>query len=78
MTEPTDLREQVRHRYAAAATRSVHGEHDQSRALEVSYCDGPPVTTTDAHGRVAPGYLEEILHLADRRLRDDLQPALAP
>ncbi|MGH3897357.1 MAG: arsenite methyltransferase [Pseudonocardiaceae bacterium] len=54
MTEPTDIRERVRRRYAAAATRSTHGEHDQARALATS-CDGAPVTTTDAQGRVVFG-----------------------
>ncbi|MGH3884007.1 MAG: arsenite methyltransferase [Pseudonocardiaceae bacterium] len=55
MTEPTDIRERVRRRYAAAAMRSAHGEHDQARALEASCCDGEPVTTTDAQGRVVFG-----------------------
>ncbi|HEX8760961.1 MAG TPA: arsenite methyltransferase [Pseudonocardiaceae bacterium] len=55
MTEPTDIREQVRRRYAAAATRSAHGEHDHARALELSCCDGAPVTITDAQDRVVFG-----------------------
>ena len=55
MTEPTDIREQVRRRYAAAATRSAHGEHDHARALETSCCDGAPVTTTDDQRRVVFG-----------------------
>ncbi|MDQ4020802.1 MAG: arsenite methyltransferase [Actinomycetota bacterium] len=55
MTEPTDVREQVRRRYAAAATRSAHGEHDHARALETSCCDGAPITTTDDQRRVVFG-----------------------
>jgi ubiquinone/menaquinone biosynthesis C-methylase UbiE len=40
----TTIRETVRARYAAAATRSAAGEHDQARALEVEQtggCCGP-------------------------------------
>jgi hypothetical protein len=55
MTELTDIREQVRRRYAAAATRSAHGEHHDARALELSSCDGAPVTTTDDQDRVVFG-----------------------
>jgi arsenite methyltransferase len=55
MTEPTDIREQVRRRYAATAKRSAHGEHDHARALEASCCDGAPVTTTDDQDRVVFG-----------------------
>ncbi|MDQ4094392.1 MAG: arsenite methyltransferase [Actinomycetota bacterium] len=55
MTEPTDIREQVRRRYAAAATRSAHGEHDHARALEASCCDGAPITTPDDQDHVVFG-----------------------
>ncbi|MDQ4010871.1 MAG: arsenite methyltransferase [Actinomycetota bacterium] len=55
MIDSIDIREQVRRRYAAAATRSARGEHDQARALEASCCDGAPVTTTDDQGRVVFG-----------------------
>ena len=56
MTEPTDIREAVRTRYAAAATRSATGEHEQARAIEASYCGTPaPVSTTDQQGQVVFG-----------------------
>ncbi len=55
MTDPTDVHEQVRRRYAAAATRSAAGEHDRARALEASCCDSPPVTTTDTQGQLVFG-----------------------
>jgi SAM-dependent methyltransferase len=47
MTEPTEIRERVRRRYAVTATLSARGEHDQARTLEASCCDGAPVTITD-------------------------------
>jgi arsenite methyltransferase len=55
MTEPTDIREQVRRRYAAAATLSTHDQYDHARANEAACCDGSPITTTDAQGRVVFG-----------------------
>ena len=56
MTEPTDIREAVRARYAAAATRSTAGAHEQARAIEASYCGTPaPVSTTDQQGQVVFG-----------------------
>jgi SAM-dependent methyltransferase len=56
MTEPTDIREAVRARYADAATRSAAGEHEQARAIEASYGGTPaPVSTTDQQGQVVFG-----------------------
>ncbi len=55
MTEPTDIREAVRARYAAAATRSAAGDHEQTRAIEASYCAQVPVSTTDQQGQVVFG-----------------------
>lgn len=54
MTEHADIREHVRARYAAAATRSAAGDHEQARAVEAS-CGDAPVATTDAGGRVVFG-----------------------
>ena len=34
MSAPEDIREIVRQRYAAAATRSAAGDHEQARAVE--------------------------------------------
>ncbi|EQD52581.1 Methyltransferase type 11 [mine drainage metagenome] len=55
MTESTDIREAVRHRYAAAAIRSAADEHDRARGLEASCCDAPPVSATDERGQVVFG-----------------------
>ena len=55
MTEPTDIREAVRARYAAAATRSAAGDHEQARAVEASCCAPAPGGTTDRQGRVVFG-----------------------
>ena len=55
MTEDTTIRESVRARYAAAATRSAAGDHDQARALEAAACGGAPIATTDPQGRVVFG-----------------------
>jgi arsenite methyltransferase len=54
--KPDEIREVVRARYAAAATRSAAGEHERVRQLETSCCAGPgggrsAVATTDAAGR---------------------------
>ncbi len=48
-TEHADIRESVRARYAAAATRFAGGEHAQAGAVEASCCGAAPVATTD-HG----------------------------
>jgi arsenite methyltransferase len=55
MTEPTDIREQVRRRYAAAASRSARDEHDRARAGEAACCGGSSLTATDADGRAIFG-----------------------
>lgn len=41
----SDIREVVRARYAAAATRSAVGEHEQARAAEAVSCCGPGSAT---------------------------------
>jgi arsenite methyltransferase len=55
MTAPEDIREKVRQRYAAAATRSAAGDHEQARAPETACCAAAPVGTTDDQGRVVFG-----------------------
>lgn len=55
MTEHTDLHESVRARYAAAATHSAAGEHEQARAAEAACCGAPPVATTDQRGDLVFG-----------------------
>lgn len=55
MTNLDEIRENVRARYAEAATRSAAGEHEQARALETSGCAAVPVATTDQQGRVVFG-----------------------
>ena len=50
MTDQSDIREAVRRRYAAAASRFAAGQGDGARALEASCCGTAPVTTTDAQG----------------------------
>jgi arsenite methyltransferase len=55
MTEHTDIRESVRARYAAAATRSAAGHHEQARELEISCCGATAVSTTDEQGQVVFG-----------------------
>lgn len=47
MTKPEDIREIVRRRYAAAATRSAAGDHEQEQAptLAASCCDKASVGT---------------------------------
>ncbi len=55
MTDLDEIRENVRARYAEAATRSAAGEHEQARALETSCSAGVPVATTDQQGRVVFG-----------------------
>ncbi|MGB8996685.1 MAG: arsenite methyltransferase [Pseudonocardiaceae bacterium] len=56
MTEPAEIRETVRARYAAAAAHSAAGEHDHARVLEASCCAGAaPVSTTDQRGQVVFG-----------------------
>lgn len=47
----SDVREQVRARYAAAATRSAAGRHCEVRSVETSCCGASPVATSDAQGR---------------------------
>jgi arsenite methyltransferase len=55
MSAPEDLREIVRQRYAAAATRSAAGDHEQARVAEISCCGAAPVATTDENGRAVFG-----------------------
>jgi SAM-dependent methyltransferase len=56
MTEPTEIRETVRVRYAAAATRCAAGEHEQARVIEASCCaSAAPVRTTDQRGQIVFG-----------------------
>lgn len=51
MNDRSDIREAVRRRYAAAASRFAADEHDEARTVEASCCGTAPVTTTDAQGR---------------------------
>lgn len=55
VSNPIDVRESVRARYAAAATHSIAGEHELARATEASCCGPSPVSTTDQEGRVVFG-----------------------
>ncbi len=50
VTGTPDVRELVRARYAAAATRCAAGRHAETRAVEASCCDAAPVTTHAAQG----------------------------
>ena len=52
MSAPENIREIVRQRYAAAATRSAAGDHEQAPAVETSCCGAAPVAAT---GRQSPG-----------------------
>ncbi|PZS27808.1 MAG: arsenite S-adenosylmethyltransferase [Pseudonocardiales bacterium] len=54
MSEKSDIREQVRARYAAAANYSAAGEHAQARAVEASSCSPAP-PSTDQPGHVVFG-----------------------
>jgi arsenite methyltransferase len=49
--EATDIREQVRDRYAAAARHAAAGRSADAPAADASCCSSAPVTTTDAAGR---------------------------
>ncbi|WP_298800440.1 arsenite methyltransferase [uncultured Pseudonocardia sp.] len=57
VVEGERIRETVRARYAAAATRSAAGRHEQARRVEQRSCCGPDasVSTADAAGRVVFG-----------------------
>ncbi len=55
MTEPTDIREAVRRRYAAAAANSAAGDHDRAHAAEAPCCSADLVTTIDQDGRAVFG-----------------------
>jgi ubiquinone/menaquinone biosynthesis C-methylase UbiE len=60
VSDQADVREIVRARYAAAATRSATGRHEQARAVEEQSCCGADpaasaVSTVDASGRVVFG-----------------------
>ncbi len=55
MEERIEIRESVRARYAAAATRSAAGEHELARAAETSCCGTSAVATTDEQGQVVFG-----------------------
>jgi len=52
MSAPENIREIVRQRYAAAATRSAAGDHEQARAVETSCCGAAPLATTDRQSPV--------------------------
>jgi len=54
MNASDDIRETVRRRYAAAATRSAAGDHEGALVVETSCC-GPAPVTTDERGRVVFG-----------------------
>jgi len=49
--ETSDIREQVRDRYASAARLAAAGQYAEARTEEASCCSPAPVTTTDADGR---------------------------
>jgi len=51
MSSPENIREIVRKRYAAAATRSAAGDHQQARVVETSCCGVAPDATRDDQGR---------------------------
>ncbi|MGH9067910.1 MAG: arsenite methyltransferase, partial [Acidimicrobiales bacterium] len=55
MTEPSDIRETVRRRYAEAATRFGGGDHAGAQSLDVSCCGPATVATTDVEGRAVFG-----------------------
>jgi ubiquinone/menaquinone biosynthesis C-methylase UbiE len=55
MSARENIREMVRQRYAAAATRSAAGDHEQARVVEMSCCGPAPVATVDEQGRVVLG-----------------------
>ena len=55
MSAAEDIRETVRRRYAAAATRSAAGDHEGALVVETSCCGPAPVATTDERGRVVFG-----------------------
>ena len=52
--EQAEIRETVRARYAAAATRSAAGRHDQARQIEASCC-AQAVSTADVQGTTVFG-----------------------
>jgi len=47
LSTPEDIRETVRRRYAAAATSSAAGDHEQASVLESTCCGAAPVATSD-------------------------------
>jgi arsenite methyltransferase len=47
MSETKDIREIVRKRYAAAATRSAAGDYEEVHVAEASCCGADPVASTD-------------------------------
>ena len=47
LSSAQDIRETVRQRYAAAATRFAGGDHEHAGAAEASCCGGAPAATTD-------------------------------
>ncbi len=55
MSAAEEIRETVRRRYAAAATRSAAGDHEGALAVETACCGPAPVATTDEQGRVVFG-----------------------
>ena len=55
MSASEGIRESVRQRYAAAATRSAAGDHGRALVVETSCCGPAPVATTDERGRVVFG-----------------------
>lgn len=55
MSDPIELRELVRARYAAAAAQLANGDHEQARADESSWCGPGALRFTDEQGRVVFG-----------------------
>jgi arsenite methyltransferase len=51
LSSAADIRENVRQRYARAASASAAADQEQARAVETSCCGGAPVATTDEKGR---------------------------
>lgn len=55
MTDVPDIRETVRRRYAAAATRSARGDHAEARAIEAEACGGCWPSTANQDGDLVFG-----------------------
>ncbi|MFN2517443.1 MAG: arsenite methyltransferase [Jatrophihabitantaceae bacterium] len=76
MTERADIRETVRARYAAAATRSAAGDFEQARALESSSCCGTVTSTLSTTGERGTAVFGADLYNADTA-QDAPQAAVA-